>query len=311
MIVQGRDYEHTIAMPTNGDGWRYEPVQLGSIVKAVLQGGALDAGEFSIAGFAILRDRGVTPFTALPIFPARFFFHSAVWVRKDSPIRSFADLKGKRIALRDYTSTASIWFRGDLKATHGVHWADLTWVVGPNRRFPPPAEARIEVDDGDPEDLLVAGKVDACFMTKTRDQALPQGQNRLRGLLDDPGKAEAAYYQATGLYPLLHAIIVSDAAAKADQDAGRTLFDLFSKAKRSALQRKLGSTMVPWGEIHWEETMRRFGGDPLPYGLTPANRRTIDTLLGYLEDQRLISRKPDIESLFWPGSAGWTEERSA
>jgi 4,5-dihydroxyphthalate decarboxylase len=42
-----------------------------------------------------------------------------------------------------------------------------------------------------------------------------------------------------------------------------------------------------------------FGGDPWPYGIE-ANRPTLETLVAYLADQNLISRKIQIEKLFAP-----------
>ena len=44
-----------------------------------------------------------------------------------------------------------------------------------------------------------------------------------------------------------------------------------------------------------------FGQDPLPYGLTPVNRRIIATLAVYLERQGFIDAVPDIDGLFAAG----------
>lgn len=307
MIIQGRDYEHTLAIATSpGASWRYQPTELGPAIQKILKGDTFDASEFTLAGYIILHDRGDLKFRALPVFPARSFFHSCLWVRRDSPLQRLDDLAGKRIGLRDFSSTTSVWFRGHLKAAHGVDWTSVTWVVGPNRRFPPPDTADIKAADGDLEDMLINREVDVFFSVRVRDQKKPERARELRPLLADPHAAEAAYFRQTGLFPLLHVVVISDAAAAADPGAPKAVFDLFETAKRAALTRKLGSTFLPWGESHWERMMALFGGDPLPYGLTDDNCRNAQTLIDYLHDQKLIQRKPRVADLFWPGSAEWT-----
>ena len=301
MIITGRDYEHTLAIPTAMDApIRYQSVELGPVIQTILKGEPFDAAEFTLAGYIILHSRGVLDFTALPIFPARSFFHSCLWVRHDSPLCSLDDLSGRRIGLRDYSSTTSVWFRGHLKAHHGIDWRANTWVVGPGRRFPPPPEADVVAADGDLEDLLVSGDIDLFFSVRVRDQKKPLPERSLRPLLPDPQGAEADYYRQTGRFPLLHVVILSRAAASKDPQAADAIVGLFEQAKLSALRRKLGSTFLPWGEARWDSTMALFGGDPMPYGLTLANRAAIETLIDYLHDQRLISQRPDVDDLFQP-----------
>jgi hypothetical protein len=55
---------------------------------------------------------------------------------------------------------------------------------------------------------------------------------------------------------------------------------------------------MPWGKLHWTRTFEIFDGDPLPYGLTPQNRRVVERLAQDLHEQGFISALPDIESLF-------------
>ncbi|MBF9233850.1 PhnD/SsuA/transferrin family substrate-binding protein [Microvirga alba] len=296
-----------MAIPTDPNAlFRYQPTELGPAIQAILRGEPFDAAEFTLAGYIILKEREQPRFTAIPAFPARSFFHSCLWVRRESPLHSFKDLVGKRIGLRDYTSTTSVWFRGHLKRTEGVDWGTIAWVVGPNRRFPPPSEADITPTDGDLEDKLLNDEIDAFFSIRVRDQKKPDAERRLRPLLEDPHGVEANYYRASGLYPLLHVVVVSDRIAEANYGAPKAIFDLFQEAKRTALRRKIGSTLLPWGEPHWEQSMALFDGDPLPYGLTERNRCNIQTLIEYLHDQKLIQRKPHIDELFWPNSAEWT-----
>ena len=55
------------------------------------------------------------------------------------------------------------------------------------------------------------------------------------------------------------------------------------------------------------ETLAFFGDDPLPYGLPETNRKVVGKLIGYLHEQKLISRAPAIDELFVEGSADYRE----
>jgi len=72
----------------------------------------------------------------------------------------------------------------------------------------------------------------------------------------------------------------------------------YAAAKESARRRQLGATFMPWGKLRWAETLERFGGDPLPYGLTPVNREVIARLARYLRDQGFIETEPAVDALF-------------
>src|SRR5207237_465413 len=89
-----------------------------------------DASEMSLSSYTILRSEGDERFTAIPVFPSRVFRQNALYVRMDCPLRSPADLKGKRIGVADYQMTAAVWTRGFLQHEYGVRPQDLTWVVG-------------------------------------------------------------------------------------------------------------------------------------------------------------------------------------
>ncbi len=65
-----------------------------------------------------------------------------------------------------------------------------------------------------------------------------------------------------------------------------------------AKHRRLGGTLLPWGNDNWSRTMEVFHHDPLPYGLGDGNRAAIDKLQDYLLEQQLIRRRQSLEDLF-------------
>ena len=51
--------------------------------------------------------------------------------------------------------------------------------------------------------------------------------------------------------------------------------------------------------------MSIFNNDPFPFGLNKSNMNNVGTLLKYLFEQELISKKPGIEELFLKESLDW------
>ncbi|MCC7486191.1 MAG: hypothetical protein IT529_14555 [Burkholderiales bacterium] len=85
------------------------------------------------------------------------------------------------------------------------------------------------------------------------------------------------------------------------------VFHAYAGAKASAYGRRVGATMIPWGKRMSTDVFDFFGGDPLPYGLTEANRKVIAKLVEYLHEQKLISGRPDVDALFVRGSMAYRE----
>jgi 4,5-dihydroxyphthalate decarboxylase len=305
IAVFGGDYEFTLEVSGEHHGLAvdYRPVGVATSFGTILRKQPFQACEFSLANYLMMLDRGDTRMTATPIFLNRAFRHGVVLVRKDSPIKSFAELRGKRVGAREYSQTAAVWLRGLLRDDYKVDWRDIRWYCGTEQRFPPPSEATVDRGDDDPEELLIAGKLDALVAVITKDSHKPAGQRELRPLLPDSDAAERDYYKRTGIYPLNHTVVIERGLARAHPAVGQAIYDAYESGKAKALKRKLGSTLMPWGAQRWDDAMTLFRGDPMPYGLTDANRAQIETLIGYVHEQGLISRRPKVDEIFEPGAA--------
>jgi hypothetical protein len=72
------------------------------------------------------------------------------------------------------------------------------------------------------------------------------------------------------------------------------------------LKRRLGATFLPGAERLWDGSVEQ-NVDSVRYGLTPLNRRNIETLSRYLLEQNLIERIPPTDSLFVTGAADWSD----
>jgi 4,5-dihydroxyphthalate decarboxylase len=114
----------------------------------------------------------------------------------------------------------------------------------------------------------------------------------VRRLFADAQAEERAYYASTGVFPIMHVLVVKRRVLEADPGLAARLFRIFDQAKRRA-QRRLWSTSVAYVTLPWilaaaeEQTGFMGHGDPWPYGLA-ANQPTLDTLLRYMHEQGLL-----------------------
>ena len=307
--IIGGDYEFTLGLggKHHGIDLRYNPAGTPVSFGTILQHKPFQVCEFSLANYLMMRDRGADWMVATPVFLNRAFRHAVVLVRKDSKLTKLSELTGMRVGAKEYSQTAAVWFRGMLKDQYGVDWRDIHWYCGRVQRFPPPGEADVTTVDEEPEDMLLAGKLDALLAVQVKDSQLPPSQRKLRPLLPDVETEERAYYAKTGFYPLNHTVVIDRALAAQHPDLPRAIVAAYGAAKQAAYKRKLGATLMPWGERRWADAMEFFGGDPLPHGLTAKNREQVAALTRYVHEQGLIATAPSVDELFVPGAAAFTE----
>jgi 4,5-dihydroxyphthalate decarboxylase len=148
------------------------------------------------------------------------------------------------------------------------------------------------------EALLHDGRIDAFLGMSLRDSGLPPKERRLRPLLANAQEEEEAYFARTSVYPIHHCVVMRNDALEREPALAAAVFGAYAAAKDRAYRRRLGTTLAPWSKAHWTSTFERFGGDPLEYGLTPANRLVIERLSAYLRDQGFIATTPAIDAVF-------------
>jgi 4,5-dihydroxyphthalate decarboxylase len=298
--VTGGDYEHTLGLAGIHDkiDIRYTTAPLREVFLRMLTERCYEACEFSLSNYLMLKDRGADWLHAIPVFPYRAFRHSTLYVRKSSPLREPADLRGKRVGVPDFSMTAAVWTRGILADQYGVQWQELCWVVSGKQRFTTLPGVTLEAVSGDLEALLIEGKIDALLAPQTADGRKPAGERYLRSLIADAQAAEEAYLHTFGIYPINHVVVIRTDTLQRLPELPRVLLEAYEQAKARAYARQLGATLMPWGARHWKKTFDQFAGDPLPYGLNDINRKVVSTLARFLHEQKLIERQPELDPLF-------------
>ena len=257
-----------------------------------------DASEMSLSSYAILRSEGDTRFVALPVFPSRVFRQSALYVHANSPLRDPRELKGKRIGVGDYQMTAAVWTRGFLRHEYGLQAEDVAWVVGkPIRSIRQPRGLTMEfVSEGKNfETLLERGEIDALMSVM-----IPDALGRtVRRLIPDARRIEQEYFRKTGIFPIMHTLVLRRAVYEANPWLAISLYRAFCRARDIALTQLYDTDALtvtsPW-IIDAVESSREVAWD---YSIE-GSRPTLEALVQYLDEQGLTRRRMQVEELFAP-----------
>ncbi|MGH9643467.1 MAG: ABC transporter substrate-binding protein [Terriglobales bacterium] len=276
------------------------------------RGAEFDVCELSFSSYLVACETGSSPYIAIPVFPSRMFRHSAIYVRADRGIDSPRDLKGKNVGVPEYQMTAALWVRGLLEDEYGVSPADLRWHAGglhePNRKDKvkltlPPSISLRSIDAEDTLDnLLVRGDLDALIAPRVPN-SFARANPVVRRLFPNYGEMSKAYYQKTGLYPIMHVIGIRRSLVEKHAWLANSVFDAFDRAKEIALDALRDTTALkvslPFLDAEMDETFALMGKDPWPYGVDP-NRKTIETMLDYAHRHGTTERRLRVEEIFAP-----------
>jgi 4,5-dihydroxyphthalate decarboxylase len=263
-----------------------------------------DASELSLSSYLIGRTLG-KPLIAIPVFPARAFRHSYIFVNARSGISEPRDLVGKRVGLAEFQQTATVWVRGILRHEYGVsleriHW--FTWTKQSRMEIEMPRRYEIQqIPPGrNPDELLIRGELDAIICANLFP-SLVNGTPQVRRLFENYKEVEADYYRKTGIFPIMHTVAIREGLWKECPWIAVSLFKAFQRAKELAYQRLNDLSpykiSLAWFREPVREQKEILGDDPWANGLA-RNRHVVETLMNYLCEQGLAQRKLSIEELF-------------
>jgi 4,5-dihydroxyphthalate decarboxylase len=276
----------------------------------MLRNAEFDAAEMSLSSYIIASSRGDDRFVGLPVFLSRAFRYNSIYVRADRPIIEAAELRGGRIGLPMFQQTAAVWVRGMLEDDHDVPVESVTWCsgslggLGGGERLTLELPERIRTErlkEGQSlVDSLRTGDLDA-IITPSVPEAFRGPSASLKRLFPDYADRDRAYYQRTGVFPIMHLLVLRNDLYERHPWIASSLVDAFRRAKDMAIA---GAEDLPY-LLHTipfvtpllEEQRDLFGEDPWPYGLS-ANRHTLEVFLSYMKSQGLLHSEVTIDGLF-------------
>ncbi|WP_395175638.1 ABC transporter substrate-binding protein [Roseibium alexandrii] len=268
-------------------------------------------------------NEGFRDYALLPVFLLRQFRHKSVFVREGAGIKTPQDLAGKRIGTAGYSSTSLTWIRGIFEEEYGLRPQNVEWVIsnadssaavaGAASAQESQIPAGITVTQGKPgldeSELLLSGEVDALFHAAT-PAAFVDGDTRIARLFPDFRSVEQAYFEKTGVFPIMHVLAIRRDTAAEHPWLAKAVFDAYSEAKFKAYRTKdrltWATDMLPWYSQELDNTRLLMGRNFYPYGIEP-NRTTLETLFRYSHEQGLADRLLTVEETFLPESLEFTE----
>ncbi len=330
--ITGYDYSRIKALfdkKVNIKGCSFDIVKSGGIsdmnTNAFNGPQSFDVTEIGIIPFILAySNNNFRDYTLLPIFPLRTFRHKSVFIHTDSGITKPQDLKGKKIGTPGYSSSSLTWIRGFLQDEYGVSPKDIQWVisqkdssakvggkVSKQENVTPDGISISYGSEGkDESELLLSGEVDALFHA-IQPKAFVQGNPKVVRLFEDSKKVEHEYFSKTGIFPIMHAVAVKTELLENNPWLAESIFNAYSESKEMnyKFMTKLGWAYdtLPWYSQEYEETRKLMGNNYWSYGIG-TNKKTLETICRYANEQGLIEQKIRFEDLFFSSSLGFTEE---
>ena len=280
------------------------------IFPRMLQDQEFHASEMSLASYVILKARDQCPFVAIPVMLSKIFRHDCIYVRPDAGINAPADLRGKRLCLAQYSSTAGVFIKGLMQHEYGVSPQQMTWFMG-GQDTPAPAplvpldlpdDIHLEFipEDKTLEGMLADGELDALFATYIPNLFL-SGSPTIARLFPNFKEVEQDYYRRTGIFPIMHTVVIREDVHREHPWVATSLYEAFSQAKDLAVgglyDTDALALTLPFLIDHLEESRRIFGSDYWSYGVE-SNRPALEGLSQYVVDQGLAPRVVSTEELF-------------
>ena len=258
-----------------------------------------DVCELSFSAYLSTLDSPDRPFVALPVFLSRAFRHGNIAVREGAGIDKPEDLRGKRVAVSEYGTSASVWIRGMLRDEYGLDPTDIEWY---SRR-----EEKIETSRGG---VVLHGLPRGDFATHLREGRVDALIGSM--IAEGPGisrlfprywEVEADYYRRTRIFPIMHLLAIKREIYEDHPWVARSLFKAFAEARLRCEQRQLKTSvppyMLPWIRHYVDEQRELLGEDVWTYGVEQ-NTVALETFTRYAYEQGLTSRFIPLDEIFVP-----------
>lgn len=279
-----------------------------------------DIAEMSLSSYLIAKAQGAD-MVGIPVFPARRFMHTELWVHVDAGIDTAADIGGKRLGVAEYQQTSSLWTRGVLEHDFEVSQFEVDWYMersdtfshGGATGFQPPEGIRFSriPEEETLDSMLLAHRLDVAVAGRTHrhlknvvDRATMRKPalgdwSRVRPLFPDKIAEGVRFFRQHGFIPANHLYVIRGELSRRHPWIAFNLYKAFLAAKdlaTEALPRSIPSALI-FGEEYLEKTRSWFGNDPYPYGVRE-NRNMLDMAVNFSVEQGLVPRRLTLEELF-------------
>ena len=250
--------------------------QVANAFKRTVRNLEFDVSELAITTYLMAKAHG-KPYVLLPAVVLGRFQHPFIVYNSARGELRPGDLNGKRIGIRSYSVTTSMWLRGILASDFGLDIDSVRWVTFEEAHvaeFKDPPSVERAPEGKELLAMLLDGEVDAAVL---RDTTLTDP--RLKRLIPDPDAAARDWQARNRAIQINHMVTVKTSLSNSSPDVVREVYRLLREAKRAAPAPAPGAS------------------DMTPFGLE-ANRRNLEVAIDYVYQQRLIPKRYQVDELF-------------
>jgi len=247
----------------------YSPTNRG--FKPMVREQAFDVSELAIVTYLMARDHH-KPVVLLPAVVMGRFQHNFALCRADGPRLSPADLNGRKVGIRSFTTTTGAWVRGFLANDYGVDLDGVHWIT-----FEDPHVAEyVDTTEKAPEgktilQMLADGEIDAVIGESSKDP-------RFQTLWEDPDAEAMNWYRRRGIVPVNHFVTVTRELLLREPDTVREVYRLLSQSRAQAPAAANGLDQFPFG--------------------VEAIRPSLQLIIDYAAQQGLIGARVSVDEIF-------------
>jgi 4,5-dihydroxyphthalate decarboxylase len=241
----------------------YSPTNKG--FKPMVREQAFDVSEMAIVTYLMAKSFG-KPMVLLPdVVVARFQHAYALYNAKRGALTP-ADLNGKRVGIRSFTTTTGAWLRGILANDYGVDLNSIDWVTFEDAHVAEFRDATKRAPAGKQiVQMLVDGELDAVLGEKVEHPDL-------KPLFTDPGAEEQSWLAKHSVLPINHMVVVSQSLSEEHPDVVREVHRLLAQSIKAA------------------SSAPRFTAEEM--------RRSLELITNYTAQQNLIQHEFSVDELF-------------
>jgi len=239
----------------------YSPTHKG--FKPMVREGAFDVSELAIVTYLMAKNFN-KPMVLLPdVVMARFQHGYAFYNARHGSLEP-ADLNGKRVGIRSFTTTTGAWLRGILTNDYGVDLNSIDWVTFEDAHVAEFVDHTKRAPVGKQiVQMLVDGELDAILGEKVEHPDL-------KPLFADVKAEEAHWFAKHAVRPINHMVVVSQKLSDRHPEIVREVHRMLLEAAKAEKQ--------------------PFTSDEI--------RRSLQCITGYAAEQDLIARAFAVDELF-------------
>jgi 4,5-dihydroxyphthalate decarboxylase len=242
--------------------------------KPMIRDGKYDFGELAIVTY-LQGYEYRKPYVLLPATILGRGQHHTIFYNADRGPLTPRDLKGKRVGVRAYTVTTGAWVRGFLAEDYGVDPASVTWVTFEDphlAEYREPANVERAPAGKEMKQMLLDREIDAAILGDVAEQG------PLKYLFPDPAAEAQRWARAHGGVPVNHMAVIRREIAESRPDVVREVYRLLKESRAAA-------------------ALSTGADDPLRFGVS-ATRQSLEQIITYSHQQRLLSRRPSVDEVF-------------